>query len=74
MTCGTGWRGWSIRMPTPPEPSKGATRFIVRPRRWAVERSLGWIMRACRLVRDYERRPHSEALITWAVIILMTPA
>ena len=31
-------------------------------------------MPACRLVRDYERRPHGEALITWATITLMTPA
>ncbi len=31
-------------------------------------------MHACRLVRDYERRPHSEALITWAAITLITPA
>lgn len=46
----------------------------MRPRRWAVERGLGWIMPACRLVRDYERRPHGEALITWAAITLMTPA
>ncbi|WP_336246779.1 hypothetical protein [Streptomyces cupreus] len=38
-----------------------------------MKRSLGWIMHAHRLVRDYERLPqHSEALITWAAITLMT--
>lgn len=32
-----------------------------------------WIMHACRLVRDNERLPqHSEALITWTAITLMT--
>ncbi|SOE06479.1 IS5 family transposase [Streptomyces sp. Ag109_G2-15] len=52
---------------------KDATGFVVLPRRWVVERSLGWIMHARRLVRDYERLPqHSEALITWAAITLMT--
>ncbi|KQV94281.1 transposase [Streptomyces sp. Root369] len=52
---------------------KDATGFVVLPRRWVVERSLGWIMHASRLVRDYERLPqHSEALITWAAITLMT--
>ncbi|GHC59551.1 hypothetical protein GCM10010507_40520 [Streptomyces cinnamoneus] len=32
-----------------------------------------WIMQARRHARDYERLPqHSEALITWAAITLMT--
>jgi transposase len=47
--------------------------FIVVPRRWVIERTLSWIMRARRNVRDYERLPaHSEAHITWAAITLMT--
>lgn len=51
----------------------GHPGFIVLPRRWIVERSLSWIMRARRNVRDYERLPqHSEAHITWAAITLMT--
>ncbi|BBC29147.1 hypothetical protein SGFS_004380 [Streptomyces graminofaciens] len=38
-----------------------------------MERSLSWIMWARRHCRDYERLPqHSEALITWASITLMT--
>ena len=51
---------------------KHATGFVVLPRRWVVERSLGWIMHARRLVRDCEPLPqHSETLITWAAITLM---
>lgn len=51
----------------------GHPGFIVLPRRWIVERSLSWITRARRNVRDYKRLPqHSEAHITWAAITLMT--
>lgn len=51
----------------------GQPGFIVLPRRWVVERSLSWIMQARRNCRDYERLPqHSEALITWAAITVMT--
>jgi transposase len=51
----------------------GAHGFVVLPRRWVVERSISWIMRARRLVRDYERLPlHSEAEISWSAITLMT--
>ena len=47
--------------------------FKVLPRRWIVERSLSWLMRARRNSRDYERLPeHSEDHITWANITLMT--
>jgi transposase len=47
--------------------------FKVLPRRWIVERSLSWLMRARRNSRDYERLPeHAEAHITWANITLMT--
>lgn len=53
----------------PPE-AKG---FVVLPRRWVVELSLSWIMRARRHCRDHERLPQvSESLITWAAITLMT--
>ncbi|ONI80018.1 IS5 family transposase [Actinosynnema sp. ALI-1.44] len=51
----------------------GATGFVVLPRRWVVERSLSWLLRARRNVRDYERLPqHSEAALTWTAITLMT--
>ena len=47
--------------------------FVVLPRRWVVERTFGWIMRHRRCVRDYERRlEHHEAMVQWAMIIVMT--
>ena len=51
-----------------------ATRgFTVLPRRWTVERTLGWLMNHRRLARDYEAHPHrSEAMIHLAMINLMT--
>jgi transposase len=52
---------------------KNTPGFVVLPRRWVVERTISWIMRARRNCRDYERlRQHSEAHITWAMITLMT--
>ena len=52
---------------------KGAKGFVVLPRRWVVERSLSWLTRARRNVRDYERlSQHSESHLTWAAITLMT--
>ena len=43
------------------------------PRRWVVERTLAWITRHRRTVRDYERLPaHHETIIYWAMIIIMT--
>ncbi|MDQ0578136.1 transposase [Streptomyces rishiriensis] len=51
-----------------------ATRgFTVLPRRWTVERTLGWLMNRRRLARDYEAKPHrSEAMLYLAMINLMT--
>ena len=37
-----------------PEAKKG---FVLLPRRWVVERNLGWLARFRRLSRDYERLP-----------------
>jgi transposase len=43
--------------------------FAVHPRRWVVERTLGWLTACRRLARDYERIPEvSEAIIRWAAI------
>jgi len=33
--------------------------FILLPRRWVVERSIGWVARFRRLARDYERLPET---------------
>ncbi|WP_246023552.1 IS5 family transposase [Nocardia yunnanensis] len=47
--------------------------FVVIPRRWVVERTLAWICLRRRCVRDYERLPeHHEAMVTWAMILLMS--
>jgi transposase len=52
---------------------EGQRGFAVIPRRWAVERTLGWLTAHRRLARDYERDPAtSEAMIRWAAIITMT--
>ncbi|WNV84974.1 IS5 family transposase [Umezawaea sp. Da 62-37] len=45
-----------------------ATGFHVLPRRWVVERTLGWLMQHRRLVRDYEALPQrSRAMVHWAM-------
>ena len=50
----------------------GTTGFVVQPRRWVVERTLGWFGRWRRLSRDYEALPEvSEAMVTLAAIRLM---
>jgi transposase len=47
--------------------------FKVLPRRWVVERTLAWITRHRRTVRDHERLPaHHETMIYWAMIAVMT--
>jgi transposase len=52
---------------------KDTSGFVVLPRRWVVERTLAWMMHARRHARDYERLvQHSETLITWAAITLMS--
>ncbi|WP_329059294.1 IS5 family transposase [Streptomyces sp. NBC_01453] len=46
--------------------------FVVLPRRWVVERTLGWLLRTRRLARDYETRPDSsEAFIYFSQTMLM---
>ncbi|MEV7395153.1 transposase [Streptomyces sp. NPDC091215] len=52
---------------------KDAKGFVLLPKRWVVERSNSWTMRARRNARDYERlMSHAEAHIQWAFITLMT--
>jgi transposase len=47
--------------------------FKVLPRRWVAGRTLAWITRHRRTVRDYERLPgHHETYVHWAMIIVMT--
>ena len=48
------------------------TGFHVLPRRWVVERTLGWLTHCRRLCRDYERTiAHAEDFIKVAMIRLM---
>ena len=43
----------------------GQSTFEVLPRRWVVERTLAWIAKHRRTVRDYERLPdHHAAMVT----------
>ena len=47
--------------------------FQVIPRRWVVERTLAWISKYRRCVRDYETRTdHSEAMVYIAMIMTMS--
>lgn len=50
----------------------GSKGFVVIPRRWVVERTIGWLGRWRRLSKDYEELPEvSEAMATLAMIRLM---
>jgi transposase len=43
--------------------------FHVRPKRWIVERTFGWLMKFRRLRSDYQRlTAHSRAIIQLAMI------
>jgi putative transposase len=49
-----------------------AQGFMVSPKRWIVERTLGWFKRYRRLSKDYELLPQtSEAVIQVVMIHLM---
>jgi transposase len=49
------------------------TGFRVLPRRWVVERTLAWLSKHRRCVRDYETRPdHAEAMVYIAMIMTMS--
>ena len=51
---------------------EGTVGFQVLPRRWVVERTLGWLNSSRRLSKDYEYLPkQSEAMIQVAMIRLM---
>ena len=50
----------------------GTKGFVLLPRRWVAERTLGWLGRWRRLARDYEELPEvSETMVKLAVIRLM---
>ena len=69
-----------VRALRPPRPirleiTKGSDRakgFVVIPKRWSVERTLGWFNRYRRLSKDYELLPEtSEAIVQVTMIHLM---
>ena len=50
----------------------GTKGFVLLPRRWVAERTLGWLGRWRRLARDYEELPEvSETMVKPAMIRLM---
>ena len=57
--------GMSFEVVAKPDGKKG---FAPLPRRWAVERTIGWLMLHRRLARDYETLPErSVTMIHWAM-------
>ena len=51
----------------------GHKGFRPLPKRWAVERTYGWLMLHRRLARDYETLPErSRTMIHWAMTDNMT--
>ena len=61
--------GWELEIV---ERDREAEGFEVLPRRWIVERTLGWLMRNRRLSKDHERKVQtSEAFIEVALIRLI---
>jgi transposase len=51
----------------------GQPTFEVLPRRWVVERTLAWVSKHRRAVRDDERLPAQHAaMVTWAMVAVMT--
>lgn len=51
----------------------GQKGFKPLPKRWAVERTFGWLVLHRRLVRDYETLPErAETAIHWAMIDVMS--
>jgi transposase len=47
-------------------------RFVVLPKRWIVERTLGWISHHRRLARDFERHARiAAAFVRMAMIRIM---
>jgi putative transposase len=50
----------------------GTAGFVLLPRRWVAERTLGWLGRWRRLAREYEELPEvSQTMVTLAMIRLM---
>ena len=49
-----------------------AGKFVVLPKRWIVERTIGWLNRCRRLAKDWEcLNRNALAFLRWALIRLM---
>ena len=49
-----------------------ATKFVVLPKRWIVERTIGWLNRYRRLAKDWEcLNRNGLAFLRWASIRIM---
>lgn len=49
-----------------------AGKFVVLPKRWIVERTIGWLNRCRRLAKDWERMNRNAlAFLQWASVRLM---
>lgn len=60
---------WQLSIVQRSDPAKG---FVVLPKRWIVERTLAWLSRCRRLVRNYEHRIETAvAFVRLAMIRLM---
>ena len=58
--------GWSLEIVTKLPDQKG---FVVQPKRWIVERTIAWLVKYRRLVKDYEYLVEtSKAMICWAMV------
>ena len=52
--------------------SDGAKGFAILPRRWVVERTIGWLNRCRRLAKDWECLNRSAlAFLRWASVRMM---
>ena len=61
--------GLAVEIVKPPAGAKG---FVVQPKRWLVERTIGWLNRCRRLAKDWENRTHNAlAFLRLASIRLM---
>ena len=56
--AGASAAGIALEVVKLPEAKRG---FVLLPRRWVVERSIGWMRRFRRLAKDYERLPETVA-------------